>query len=152
MRTFLRRMRGVVVSSVIWAVIWGLAGTSIVLSHVLRYDPRQSTELWQVFARATLSFAFLGGFSGAVFAVVLAAFERRRTLDELAMGRVALWGALGGMALPLVAVAATVSQIWSLDILGPMLLLCTMMGGLGAGCATVTLALARRPASAVDPV
>jgi hypothetical protein len=152
MRTFLKRVRGVVVSSVIWALIWGLAGASVVLSHVVRNDLWRSGELWHVFPRATLGFALLGGFSGAVFAIALTAFERRRTLDQLAMGRVAAWGALGGMALPLIGVGlAAASQFWSLEVLGPMLLLCTIMGGLGAGCSTVTLALARRPPSAVDP-
>jgi len=150
MRTFLKRLRGVVVSALIWAVIWGLAGASVVSSHFVRRDLRGGFEHWEVFAGATLVFALLGAFSGAVFAVVLAAFERRRTLDQLATGRVAAWGALGGMALPLVVGIAAASELRNLEILGPMLLFGTMMGALGAGCSTVTLALARRVPPATE--
>lgn len=86
-----------------------------------------------------------GALSGAIFAVVLAIAERRHTLAELSLARVALWGAIGSLALPAALTIAEVMQTpfppseWRfvLAALG-------IAAALGAGCAVGTLALARR--------
>jgi hypothetical protein len=43
----------------------------------------------------------VGFISGAAFALIFSSAERRKSIRELSAGRAALWGALGGAALPL---------------------------------------------------
>ncbi len=88
-----------------------------------------------------------GALSGAIFAVVLAVAERRHTLVELSFARVAVWGAMGSLALPaaltiLDVVRATSPSEWRFVFIA-----LGIAGALGAGCAAGTLALARRAAT-----
>ena len=49
-----------------------------------------------------LNWTFVGMISGAIFAITLSVAERRKgSLDALSMRRVAGWGAIGGVALPM---------------------------------------------------
>jgi hypothetical protein len=82
-----------------------------------------------------------------VFAVVLAAAERRRTIQSLSTARTAAWGALGAVALPLILAAIDVART-PVGLLGyswrfPLLIL-AVSATLGAACAATTLALAQR--------
>jgi len=75
-------------------------------------------------------FGRAGFVAGVGAGIMLALTERRRSLASLRILRVAFWGAVGGFALPWLAVAPR-----------PMLPLFVV---LGAGTATVALLLARR--------
>ncbi|MBL8960368.1 MAG: hypothetical protein JNJ98_10985 [Gemmatimonadetes bacterium] len=82
-------------------------------------------------------FAALGAIAGTVFGVTLSFGERKRTLADLKLSRIAMWGAIGGAALPL--------------LLGKPLGNLAVFAPLGALLATGSLALARRAARAELP-
>jgi hypothetical protein len=82
--------------------------------------------------------------SGAVFAVTLSVAERRKgSLDALSLRRVAGWGAIGGMALPMLLLPfyyyGTVPGGF-----GQATVVILQNGLLGAGSAAASLSLARR--------
>lgn len=93
-----------------------------------------------------------GAINGAAFAVFLMVAERRRTLDALSKGRVALWGALGGAALPLATYI--LSRLWlgfhvagvsfHFGGLARTLIIVLSSSALGAAVAVTHLSLARR--------
>lgn len=87
----------------------------------------------------------MGFVSGGTFAGILSLAEGRRTLDELSLKRVALWGGVGGIALFLVFIPRLIGAGLPLGmaisaLLGPM----AITGLLGAGSAAGSVALARR--------
>jgi len=91
-----RRLRGLIGIATTWGVCF--SG----LSSLLYFVAWLSGSLWEVEvfgARIWITIAargfVVGAFAGAVFSLVLAAAERRRTLSGLSSGRVALWGFLG---------------------------------------------------------
>ena len=131
--------------SVTWGVAWGVLGstlTAVLLLWSSRHDA--AVQKFGVVDTIPPMFAFwgmLGAFSGAVFATLLLGFERRRSIDNLAGRRVAVWGALGGATLPLVVIAlggldGRLSSDW---LLAPLI-----SGTLGAICASASLRLARQ--------
>ena len=101
MRDWMRRVRGALGMGVTWAFGWALVGIGIGVSSVLLpFLP------WDAFFKAfdaPLPALALPGFLGGVlFSLVLGIAGRRRSFDELSLGRVGAWGALGGLLLSLV--------------------------------------------------
>jgi hypothetical protein len=125
---WLRKIRGILSMAVLWSAgfvaFWFLLGTIIRLVDPPSIDPGEGP-----FEMAPL-FAALGAIAGTVFGVTLSLGERKRTLAELKLSRMALWGAIGGAAMPLV--------------LGKPLGNLAVFAPLGALLATGSLALARR--------
>ena len=100
MKKFLRRLRGTVGTALTWAGTW--CGAGIVIG---------TTGLFGNLALADYAlfggvFAVLGFAYGAVFALVLSLIEGRRSIDELTLPRVAVWGAAAAVG-QLVSVVAT---------------------------------------------
>lgn len=90
-----------------------------------------------------LNWSFVGAISGAIFAVALSVAERRTgSLDALSMRRVAAWGAVGGVGLPLLLLPYYFATIP--NALGFAATVTVMNGVLGAGAAAASLSLARR--------
>lgn len=90
MRKWLARIRGAVLMALTWAVIWAPFGP--VLGMILDPDGTMD-EPW-------VAIGALPGFvCGLLFSVVLGIAERRRSLHELSLARVATWGALSGLFL-----------------------------------------------------
>ena len=90
MRKWLARIRGAVLMALTWAVIWAPFGP--VLGMILDPDGTMD-EPW-------VAVGALPGFvCGLLFSVVLGIAERRRSLHELSLARVATWGALSGLFL-----------------------------------------------------
>jgi hypothetical protein len=85
-----------------------------------------------------------GALSGAIFAVVLAIAERSHTLAELSFARVAVWGAIGSLALPAGLTIADLVRTAFPSEWRFVLIALAIAAALGAGCAAGTLALARR--------
>ena len=82
-----------------WGVGWGTL-IFILTSIIGAVDPQQidqGEEPWRLAGLVGL----VGFMSGAVFAAILSSAERRKSLKDLSVPRAALWGALGGAALPL---------------------------------------------------
>ena len=136
-----RRLRGVLGTALIWALVWLPIGVVLLLW-------RNSRDIECFYCPPALSVLGIwtgwGAVSGAVFATVLMIAERRHALAELSIGRIAVWGALGALSAPLAITVAEVMQpgpytdlTFTAGVLGLSALL-------GAGCASGTVALARR--------
>ncbi len=140
-------------TAVLWAIVWALPSVLLVMSHALRFGDRPRSDVVGIGVLLPLFLATFGAIGGATFGAVLTAAEHRRTFDELTTRRVAGWGALGGMAVPLVTLVAAAFRFQGtppeVDALAIIALACVVFAGLGAGCSTATLALARRGTTAV---
>jgi len=132
MRNFLRRLRGIIGTGLTWAVGW--AGVTVAL-NLLGGVPLRYIGLIAV------SGVVRGFIAGGAFAVILSIAERRHTLEDLSLRRVALWGGIGGSLLLLSTMPIMVSMG------APVF---SMLGGLvtsallGAGFASGSVAMARR--------
>ena len=82
---------------------WGIGWATLIFilaSIIGAVDPQQIDQGEEPWRLAGLV-GMVGFMSGAVFAVILSSAERRKSLKDLSVPRAALWGALGGAALPL---------------------------------------------------
>lgn len=141
MALLFRRLRGIIGAALTWAVIWLPVGLVLLLARPAS-DVARSIRLlsiWEVW----------GASSGAIFAIVLALAERNHTLAELSLLRVTAWGAIGAMVLPILLTVSALLR-WNLTSLDWWIALMVLAVGaaLGAVCAGVTFALARRATSA----
>lgn len=123
-----RRLRGLLgmgmFSGALWAVIGAAIGTLVLLIDPASMDEGESVGmLVYYFGRA-------GFVAGLLSGSLLLVTERRRTVGTLGWGRLALWGAAGGLLLPWLAV-------------GPRAMVPIFIV-MGAGTLTGALALARR--------
>ena len=83
-------------------------------------------------------YGIFGGVTGGIFASLVAFAERRRSFDDLSIGRLAGWGVVAGVAIPSVLLAV------SPPVDASPLPVFALSSALGAGCAVGTLLLARR--------
>ncbi|NNM06578.1 MAG: hypothetical protein HKO65_15905, partial [Gemmatimonadetes bacterium] len=89
-KTLFRKIRGILGTGLTWAVGWAgvWAGLSLVTGN----------SLGRILEAASNG-AVIGLIAGGTFALILGVVERKRTLADLSLKRVALWGGMGGMAL-----------------------------------------------------
>ncbi|MBV9772364.1 MAG: hypothetical protein JO040_00345 [Gemmatimonadetes bacterium] len=151
MMRFLRRLRGIASTSLLWAVAWGLVGAPAygVLEVYRNFQyglPFSSDALLPHMVIGAVFLALYGFLSGGAFSTVLALVERRSKPEDLSMRRVTAWGALGGVGILLLN--AVLMLLFEGSLPGDMIPVLVIMGTLGAGCAAGSLALARR---APDP-
>ena len=128
MNRLLKRIRGIVGTGVTWALAW--VGLGAVVGALVGYPVG-------FLFRIALSNSVSGFLAGSAFAAILSVAERKRTLEGLSLKRVALWGAIGGGLLSFLPMAYGVPLAY---LLGPLLI----NGGIGAGMAAGSVALARR--------
>ena len=136
MKNLLRKLRGILGTGLTWAVGWAgvWAGLWVVTGN----------SLGRMLGAATNG-AVLGLIAGGTFALILSVVERKRTLHDLSLKRVALWGGIGGMALLLafLPTALEFSAIFG-GFLTSYVVPLALNGLLGAGSAAGSVALARR--------
>ncbi len=142
MKKWLKRIRGAVGMGLTWAVAWGCAGAILrIVAGVITGGPiaAASGSLVAGLALASAVFGVMGFIGGTAFSVVLGIAERRRTFDEMSLPRFASWGTLGGLLLlmPFVLIGWAPVTLETAAIIGVLALL-------GGGCASGSLALARR--------
>lgn len=111
-----------------WGVLWVVIGLVVFTAFTI-FDP-EDIDPGEGPAKVLPIFALIGFLSGLGFAVWLSLAEGRRTLHQLPLWRVALWGLLGGVAIPLL-MGTDGSMGW---LTGPM----------GAAFAAASVAAARR--------
>lgn len=133
MNKWLRRIRGAVGMGLTWALVWGPAAVLIGMA----VDPDGSTdEMWVAIG------AYPGFLGGVVFSAVLAVAARRRSLDDLPLPHVALWGAAAGLivgTLPfLIGESTSEMPVWLLAAI-----VISSITILSAASAAGSLALAR---------
>jgi hypothetical protein len=127
-----RRIRGAIGIGVKWGVLWAAIGAlTVVLIGLFRPGDIDAGEGP---SRAAAVFALVGFLSGLGFAGLLSLAERRRTIHELSLARVALWGFLGAALIPI--------------LMGADRSMGFITGSLGALFAAASVATARREASA----
>ena len=101
MGQLLRKLRGALGVAVTWGTVW--AAVFLVITGVIAVvHPPSLDEPGDTFLRFALIGAWYGFFSGTVFSALLALFERNRSIAELSLKRVALWGAIATSVWPLV--------------------------------------------------
>ena len=94
----MRRVRGVIVLSLLWALTWVVAWIPVLLYvmsprfEVVFYRP----PFWQLLLPA----AIWGAISGATFAGFVAVLGSRRGWNALAIRHALAWGALSGLVAP----------------------------------------------------
>lgn len=125
MKGFLRRLRGVITTGLLWAV------GSVAFFSVFEVLGGRTDSL-------LIAIPFYAGFGfimGGAFAGILSLTERHRRLEDLSLRRVALWGALGGLVF--LGIATLVFR-------PPELVSWLILPILTAGFASGSVALAKR--------
>ena len=128
MKRLLERARGVLGTALTWAAAW--VGLGIGIGALVGFSLRYIVPL-------ALNNAVGGFIAGASFAVILSIAERHKSLEDLSLRRVAMWGAVGGLLLSCIPLAFGVPLAY---LLGPLVI----NMGIGAGMASGSVALAKR--------
>lgn len=130
MKSFLRKLRGVVAVSITWGAVWA-AVFALIVTIIGIFDPDSIDPGEGPLSAAGIG-AMFGAVSGAAFALLVSAADGRRTITELSLGRAALWGFLGTALFPLLAPADNS--------------LALVFGPIGAALAAGSVAVAKRAA------
>jgi hypothetical protein len=93
----LRKLRGILGTGISWAIGWSILGTAVHWSLAvlgLVGNPNMMVEPFM--------YGLMGFYGGCVFGGVLSLMEGRRSLADLHLGKIAVWGALAGLLVPVV--------------------------------------------------
>src|SRR5262245_43564780 len=135
MREFFVRIRGVMGTAVVWGAMWAALAFpyfALLLRHVGLPDLAALAKAW----------GLAGVGTGATFALLVVAFERRRTLAKFSPRRAATWGILAGAGYASATAARFLAHIGSP---GTLIASSIVFGGvLGGVSAALTMVLARR--------
>ena len=130
MKQWVRRVRGALGMGLTWGLAWFGAGLALLL--VVGLDAAD--------VPFPIGFGAIGFLAGVTFSAVLGIVERRRRFDQMSLPRFAGWGAVGGLGLAGLFVAAAALAGESLEIL----VLTPVFALAGAVSAAGSLALARK--------
>jgi hypothetical protein len=136
MGAFLRKLRGIIGTGLTWAVGWAAGWAAVGVGFGVPFGS---------LVGIAVNGALIGFIAGGSFATILSIAERHRTLDQLSLRRVALWGFLGGVALPLFFSPRLLGAGLPFRMVVTTFILPTGVSGLlGAGFAAGSVALARQ--------
>lgn len=128
MNRILRKLLGVLAIGLSWGPVWcAFFVTLVLIIGIIRPQDMDPGEGPGIAGKIGLLVGFV---SGAVFGVILSFAENRKTLPDLALIRVALWGVVAAAVWPLL----TTVDNRMIYILCP----------LGAACASASVAMARK--------
>ena len=125
MRAFLRKCRGILGVAITWGAVW--AAVFALIAFVIGLIDPDSIDAGEGPLDVSGVGAVFGAVSGIVFGVVLALAEGRRTLKELSLLRVGLWGAAATAVYPLLTPVDN----------GALLVVCPIGAALAAGLVAV---------------
>lgn len=159
MKTWLRRLRGMVSIGAIWGLSCSVVGFAIGAFVSIIWPEILPFTLVRYVLSVALGYGVVGFVLGGGFAGVLATMHGRKTLDELTRGRGALWGAVTGVAV--VTVAGLINLgLWLgrgfpltelIPVFVPALVAMTCTcGAVTAGLGALTVSLARRAPAELD--
>lgn len=139
MRGLLLRIRGLLGTAIVWATVWaGVAFPTFAL-FLRRVEPPIGLADLALLAR---SWGLAGAGTGATFALLVTAFERRRTLAKFSSRRAAMWGMVAGAGYSSLTIARFLAQIGRP---GTQIATSIVVGGLlGGASAALTMVVARR--------
>lgn len=128
MNRLLRKLLGVLGIGLSWGMVWAALFAALgLIIGIVRPQDIDPGESPVVFSGIGLLVGFV---SGAVFGIILSLAENRKSIRDLGLIRVAIWGIVASAAWPLLT---TVDD-------GMVVILCP----LGAVCASASVAIARR--------
>lgn len=143
------RVRGIVGLGILGAVagfgvgaIWGVA--SAMIRSGVYVDPDYLRFLTGTALGNAIGFMKIGTFTTAGFGVLLAAVDSRRSLDELPLWRMALFGALVGASFPPIYVIGQMGFSVYLDAALSFLPVMGVLGVVGGAVASSMVAIAKR--------
>jgi hypothetical protein len=131
MKGFLRRLRGIIKTGLVWAVGWGgLYGAFLLVAWAFGAEAQWDLSL--VLRGVVFNVGGKGFIAGSSFGVILSILERHKKLEALSFKRIALWGSLAGLVI--------IAKLGAISYLSPVIIYTV----LGVGSATGTVALAKR--------
>lgn len=139
MTTPLRVFRGILGTALSCSIPWGLAGA--LYRMIAPTESGLFPSLSMVTATA-VHMGVVGALMGGVFAGIIAMRGPRR-FAALTLRRIAVWGVVASLAIPLASLA-TVKFIVPPSLMGYVVQQLLMFTGLGATCAAATLWMYRR--------
>jgi hypothetical protein len=125
MRAFLRKCRGILGVAITWGAVWGAVFAT--LAFIIGAIDPDAINAGETRLRISAVGALFGAVSGVVFGVLLAVAEGRKTLRDLSLVRVALWGAVATAVYPLLTPVDN----------GMLLIVCPVGAALAAGLVAV---------------
>ena len=153
MKTWLRRLRGMVSIGAIWGLACSALGFAIGALVSIVWPEILPFTVVRYVVTVTLAYGVLGFVLGGGFAGVLATMHGRKTFEELTRGRAALWGALTGVGVVIVTGLINLglwlgrgfplAELIPLFVRGFVVMTCTF-GAVAAGLGALTVSLARR--------
>jgi hypothetical protein len=153
MKTWLRKLRGVVSIGAIWGLGCSVLGIAIGAFVSMIWPEILPFTVGRYVVNVALWYGVGGFVFGSGFAGVLAAMHGRKTFEELAPGRAALWGALTGVGMVtvtgLINLGLWLGRGFPLAELIPafvpsFVVMACMFGAVTAGLGAGTVSLARR--------
>ena len=149
MKTWLRKLRGVVSIGAIWGLACSVLGFAIGAIVSMIWPEILPSTVVRYVVDLTLGYGVVGFVLGSGFAGVLATMHGRKTFEELTLGRGALWGALAGVGmstvLGLVFIGLGLGRGLPLaDLISIFVVPTCTFGALTAGLGAGTVSLARR--------
>jgi len=151
--TVLRRLRGVLVTGLIWGTAWLILGLALGIYRLLTFDsdvPLTVQHSLKIVEVSCMVCFVWGGISGLGFGVALSLLEAGRALSELSLRRFLLAGAVGALIPPGVYLTVAWVQEPFADVVVPIVIVLAVSAVLGAVCSAAILALARRKPTGAD--
>lgn len=128
MSKILRSLRGLLGIGLTWGIVW--AAVMIAVGMIIEVVDPDSIDPGEEPIVLGAVVGLVGFISGLVFGGLLSMAERQKTISDLSLSRVAMWGILVSAAFPLLA--------------GKDIRMMLFLGPLGAVSALTSVALARR--------
>ena len=128
MSNILRSLRGLLGIGLTWGIVW--AAVMIAVGMIIEVVDPDSIDPGEEPIVLGAMVGLVGFISGLVFGGLLSIAERQKTISDLSLSRVAMWGILVSAAFPLLA--------------GKDIRMMLFLGPLGAVSALTSVALARR--------
>ena len=97
MDVFLRKLRGVVATGLIWCPFWA-ALFAVLVSMIAIFLPIRG-DVGPI--RMITTIGWVGFVSGGLFGILMSFAESGKAIRSLSLGRAALWGILGSAVFPL---------------------------------------------------
>lgn len=159
MKTWLRRLRGMVSIGAIWGLSCSVLGFAIGAFVSIIWPEILPSTVVKYVVSVALGYGVAGFVLGGGFAGVLATMHGRKTFEELTRGRGALWGALTGVGAVTVAnliyLGLWLARGFPLAELIPAFVpafavMTCMCGTVTAGLGALTVSLAKRAPAELD--
>ena len=149
----IRQLRGALGITLLWGLMWLPLGVGFGLWRYLTIRCREFVEIhcyagsaWSAISPNVWLWTAWGAINGFLFAAMLSVLESRRSVSQLSVLRLAVWGAVGAMPLPSVlAIVVSREQGWTWWLLVPFVIAITV----GSICAALTAGVAIRGAKGV---